>query len=109
MNNRGNAFGQLIVGIILSLITIVLIIAFIPGFNEIIDIGKSNSYLNCKGYTDTDDPTESYNASIGEKSTIGCVGLNFIVPILVLSGLALIGGYLYFRTQGSVQVPVYSG
>lgn len=101
MNNNG--FVGLMVGILFAFLAITMLITLLPGFVNIIDYGKGSNALNCVGYADTDmsDGNQSYNASIGQKSSIGCLALTLYIPYLVLGILiAIVGKIFYDKSAG---------
>lgn len=101
MNNRG--FVGLMVGILFAFLAITMLITLLPGFVTIIDYGKGSNALNCVGYIDTDssDGNQSYNATVGTKSSIGCLALTLYIPYLVLGILiAIVGKIFYDRSTG---------
>jgi hypothetical protein len=108
MNNKAQAggFGGVVVGIFMAFIAITFAIMFLPGLTSIIDIGKDSTSLNCVGYVYQGNANHvlSYNATIGTKSTIGCLGLTFVIPYFILGVLvAAVGMILYGRTTGQPQ------
>lgn len=82
-------------------ISVTFLIALIPGFVEMQDMAQSSSSMNCAGYTDADTPANSYNATIGTKSSIGCMAIKLYLPYIVLgvliAGVAMI---FYGRQTG---------
>jgi len=99
-NKKGQMGMDLMVGLLMAFIIVSLLIALVPAFVDMIGIGMNSEGLNCKGYTDTTNPSLSYNATIGEQSTIGCLGMKLYIPYLVLGILlAVVGRILYSRSS----------
>jgi hypothetical protein len=76
------------------------LIALIPGFVELIDYAKSSQGLNCRGYLDfyDDGGNFTYNSTVGQKSSVACLGMNLYLPYLVLAVLiGLVVKILYDR------------
>jgi len=93
MNNKGNLM-SLPINLLMLFITVTFLIALIPGFVEMQDMAQQSDSMNCKGYTDTLDPSLSYNATVGTKSSIGCLAIKLYLPYIVLgvliAGVAII-------------------
>jgi hypothetical protein len=108
MNNQGQV-GGLMVGILFAFMAITIAMMLLPGFVSVIDVGRDSSTLNCVGYVhngNVNDPL-SYNATIGTKSTIGCLAVTFIIPYFIIGVLAAaVGMILYNKTQ-QPQQPMY--
>lgn len=108
MNNKGQM--DLVVGLLIAFIVITTLMALIPGFTSVLEIGQQSDGLNCKGFVhngDANDPL-SYNATLGTKSTVGCLALNLTLPYIILGVLvAVLGLILYNRNRQ--QQPVYYG
>lgn len=99
MNNRG--FVSLMVGILFAFLAVTMLITLLPGFVDMVDYGKRSDVLNCQGFTDYNlaDGNQSYNSTIGTKSSIGCLALTLYIPYLVLGVLiAIVGKIFYDRT-----------
>ena len=107
MNNKGSLMG-LPINLLMLFISVTFLIALIPGFVEMQDTAQASDNLNCKGYTDTLDISKSYNATIGTKSSIGCMAIKLYLPYIVLgvliAGVALI---FYGRSQSGQPVDPY--
>jgi len=87
MNNKGQ-FG-IIVQLLILFLAVTFLIALIPGFSGLIDSGLSyQSGLNCAGAID-------YNSTLGERSTIGCLGLKLYIPYIVLGVLVVLVARLF--------------
>jgi hypothetical protein len=84
-NKKGQM--DLMVGLLLGFMVITIMITLIPGFVELIDQAQNSEGLNCKGYTDVSNPVLSYNATIGTKSSIGCLAMKLYLPYIVLAVL----------------------
>ena len=102
IGKKGQMGMEIMVGLLMAFIIITMLIALIPGFVEMIGIGQNSDGLNCKGYIyngNANDPL-SYNATIGEKSTVGCLAIKLYIPYLVLGVLlAVVGRILYSRAS----------
>ena len=89
------------VNLLMLFISVTFLIALIPCFVEMQDMAQSSSSMNCVGYTDVANPSLSYNATIGTKSSIGCMAIKLYLPYIVLgvliAGVALI---FYGRQTG---------
>ena len=89
------------INLLVLFITVTFLIALIPAFVEMQDMAQQSDSMNCPGYVDTLNPSLSYNATIGTKSSIGCMSIKLYLPYIVLgvliSGVALI---FYGRQQG---------
>lgn len=101
MNRKG--FVGLMIGIMFAFLAITMLITLLPGFVEMIDYGKGSNSLNCVGYVDTlpADGNYSYNATIGTKSSIGCLALTLYIPYLVLGILIAIVGKIFYDKMGA--------
>jgi xanthosine utilization system XapX-like protein len=90
----------LMIGLLWALIMVSLLIGLVPAFVDLLGIGMNSEGLNCKGTVDATNPSLSYNATIGEKSSIACLGMKLYLPYLVLGVLmGIVGKLLYNRTQ----------
>lgn len=101
MNNKGQMGMDIMVGLLMAFIIVTMLVALIPGFVEMLGIGQNSQGLNCKGYVDNGNANSylSYNATIGEKSTVGCLAMKLYIPYLVLAILlAVVGRILYSRS-----------
>ena len=106
MNNNKGTFNlmDLPVNLLVLFITVTFLVALIPGFTAMINMGQDSQGLNCAGYNNTLDPTLSYNASIGTKSTIGCLAMQLYIPYIVLGVLvAAVSLVFYGRSQQQQQ------
>ena len=102
MNKKGQF--RLIIGLFIAVIIIVFFVALLPLINSAIDIATSSqSGLNCVSSADYG----VYNTTVGEKSTIGCLGLKLYIPLIVLVVLAAIVGYILYGDQRQGQMPTY--
>lgn len=95
-NKKGQ---QLMVNLLFAFLGITFLVMFIPGFVELINMGRSSSGLNCPGYVDSNlaDGNQSYNPSIGTQSTIGCLSLSFYIPYIVLAVLIASVGKIFMN------------
>lgn len=103
MNKRGGLM-DLPVNLLLLFIVVTFLIALMPGFVEVIDMGQNSGNLNCVGYVYNGNVNHSlsYNATIGTKSSIACLAIKLYIPYIVLgvliAGVALI---IYGRGGGA--------
>jgi len=90
MNKKGSMMG-LLLGLIMGVVVVMILIMFIPSLTEMLDTAQNSQGLNCVGYIDTvmADGNYSYNASIGQKSSMACMGIKMYLPLLIL--IVLIG------------------
>lgn len=94
------------VNLLMLFISITFLIALIPGFVEMQDIAQQSDGLNCVGYVDNGNTTNvlSYNATIGTKSSIGCMAIKLYIPYIVLGVLvAAVAMIFYGKTMGGGQ------
>lgn len=107
--NKKGSIANLMVSLLLGFMAIVLLVALVPGFVDILDTAKQSDALNCKGFVYNGDANNSlsYNATIGTKSTIGCLAINLYLPYLILAVLLGIVGYIIYD-KGQQQSP-YGG
>ena len=104
--NKKGGLMDLPVNLLLLFITVTFLVALIPGFVEIIDMAQQSDSLNCVGfkYEGNENNSLSYNATIGTKSSIGCLAIKLYIPYIVLG--VLIAGVmlvLYGRSVGGGQ------
>lgn len=101
-NKKGNLM-SLPVNLLMLFISVTFLIALIPGFVEMQDMAQQSDQLNCKGFVYNGDAGNvlSYNATIGTKSSIGCMAIKLYLPYIVLgvlvAGVAMI---FYGRATG---------
>jgi len=104
MNNKGSGLMDLPVNLLMLFMAITFLVALIPAFAQMQDMAQQSDSLNCVGYTDTINPSLSYNATIGTKSSIGCMAIKLYIPYIVLgvlvAGVAIL---FYGRGQGQQQ------
>jgi hypothetical protein len=108
MNRRGQ---QIMVTLLFLFLAVATLIALLPAFVSMIDSGKQSDSLNCAGFVyngDANNPL-SYNATIGTKSTIGCLAINLYLPYIVLGCLIAGVGALFYRQVGGQQQQYYGG
>jgi len=95
MNTKGSLM-SLPINLLMLFISITFLIALIPGFVEMQDMAQQSDQLNCKGFAYNGDANNvlSYNATIGTKSSIGCMAIKLYLPYIVLgvliAGVAMI-------------------
>lgn len=91
------------INLLMLFISITFLIALIPGFVEMQDMAQQSDQLNCKGYVYEGNTLSvySYNATIGTKSSIGCMAIKLYLPYIILgvliAGVAMI---FYGRSMG---------
>ena len=102
-NKKGSGLMDLPINLLVLFISVTFLIALIPGFADMQDMAQQSDNLNCKGYTDTLDTSLSYNATIGTKSSIGCMAIKLYLPYIIL-GVLLAGVVMIFygRAQSGV-------
>jgi hypothetical protein len=110
MNNKGSLM-DLPVKLMMLFMTVVFLIALIPGFVEMQDTAQQSTSLNCVGYKYNGDASDtlSYNATIGTKSSIGCMAIKLYLPYIIL-GVLIAGVAIIFYGKvsgGQTQEPVY--
>jgi len=86
-----NKNGQMIMIQLLFLVmTIMVLIALIGPMRSMLDIAQQSDNLNCKGYTDVNDASLSYNVSLNNTNTLACMTIDLYLPYILLT--VLIGG-----------------
>ena len=101
-NKRANGLMDLPVNLLMLFIAVTFLVALIPAFVEMQDMAQQSTSMNCVGYiyNGDADSTLSYNATIGTKSSIGCMAIKLYLPYIVLgvliAGVAII---FYGRSQ----------
>lgn len=105
MGSKMNKKGQvgIIIGLLVGFLVITILIALVPGIQSVIETGENSQGLNCVGYVYNGNvnSTLSYNATIGSKSTIGCLALNLYIPYIILVVLiAVVINILYNKNTG---------
>lgn len=107
-NKRGQ---QIMVNLMMAFLAVTFLIMFVPGFVELINMGKSSTGLNCVGYVDSNlaDGNQSYNASIGTQSTIGCLSLSFYIPYIVIAVLIASVGKIFMDRRPGQEQQYYGG
>jgi len=88
------------INLLMLFISITFLVALIPGFVEMQDMAQASDNMNCKGYTDTIDTSLSYNATIGTKSSIGCMAIKLYLPYIVLGVLIAGVAMIFYGRQG---------
>jgi len=101
MNNNKGTFNlmDLPVNLLVLFITVTFLIALIPGFVTMVNMGQDSQGLNCVGYVDslaTSSSNLSYNATIGTKSTIGCLAMQLYIPYIVLGVLVAVVSMVFY-------------
>lgn len=89
----------IMINLMIVFMAVTFLVALIPGFSTMIDSGLSYaSGLNCVGAVD-------YNSTLGERSSIGCLGLKLYIPYIVLGVLVTLIGYIFYNraTGGGAQ------
>lgn len=93
------------VGLLLGFMVVTMLITLLPAFVEMIDFSKGNTALNCRGYIDAGGDSENltYNASIGQKSSIACLAMSLYIPYIVLAILIGLVVKILYERQGQQQ------
>jgi len=112
MDRKWNKRGQLniLVGLLIGFMVVTILITLIPGFVEMIDMAQNSEALNCVGfvYNGDENNTLSYNATIGTKSTMGCLAMKLYLPYLILAVLiGVVMKILYERSASTAPAPYY--
>ena len=89
-NKRGQ---MVIIGIFILIMAVIVFIATVPAMQEILDVPRGCSYMNCAGYIDKDSTTagcsatnQSYiSAWSSSTNTLGCTILDLALPLLILA------------------------
>jgi hypothetical protein len=106
MENKGIfSLMDLPVNLLILFISVTFLIALIPGFTQMIGMGQDSTGLNCAGYVyngNAADPL-SYNATIGTKSTIGCMAMQLYLPYIVLGVLVAAVSLIFYGRSGGQQ------
>lgn len=101
MNKKGSMM-SLIFSLIVGVMVVMMFTMFIPSLAEMLDTTQGSNSLNCAGYIDTnpnDGGNYSYNTSIGQKSSMACMGIKMYLPFLVLIVLvAIVTKMLYDKS-----------
>lgn len=109
-NKRGQGLMALPVNLLMLFIAITFLIALIPAFSEMQDMAQQSTSLNCVGYKYNGDPNYgtasqdplSYNATIGTKSSIGCMAIKLYIPYIVLGVLIAGVSIIFYGRQQAV-------
>jgi hypothetical protein len=107
MNNRGQSqLMQLPVNLLILFIAVTFLIALIPGFVQMQDMAQQSDNLNCPRYYYEGNPnhTLSYNATIGTKSSIGCMAIKLYLPYILL-GVLIAGVAIIFYGRATQPSP----
>lgn len=83
---------------------LVLLIAFIGPISDQLSSAQDVDNLNCEGYTDWDataTSNKSYNASVGEKSSLACTAIDLYLPYIII--VVLIGSVTRLLYGGAQQ------
>jgi hypothetical protein len=101
LKSKKGSLMSLPINLLMLFISITFLIALIPGFVEMQDMAQQSDQLNCKGFTYNGDPTNplAYNATIGTKSSIGCMAIKLYLPYIVL-GVLIAGVAMIFYGKG---------
>ena len=103
MNKKGSGLMDLPMNLLMLFMAITFLVALIPAFAEMQDTAQQSDSLNCVGYTDANNPSLSYNATIGTKSSIGCMAIKLYFPYIVLGVLIAGVAILFYGRQGQNQ------
>lgn len=100
LNNKKGQLMRLPINLLMLFITITFLVALIPGFVEMQDMAQQSDNMNCVGYKYSGDALNalSYNATIGTKSSIGCLAIKLYLPYIVL-GVLIAGVAMIFYGQ----------
>ena len=110
INNKNGALLDLPVNLLVMFICITFFVALLPGMIDMIDMSQQSDSLNCAGYNyEGLGPTHplSYNATIGEKSSIGCMAMKLYVPYIALGVLIGVVMLVLYGKAQSPQEPMY--
>jgi len=85
MNNKGQV---MMVNLLFLLMTVAVMIALIPQFNILLNMGMQSNALNCKGYyvDGNINNSLSYNASL-PTNTLACLSISLYLPYIVMAVL----------------------
>ena len=109
MNKKGNIM-QLPMNLLVLFIVVTFFVALLPGLVSILDMAQQSTSLNCAGYKENGNPSDSlsYNSTIGEKSTIGCLAIKLYIPYIALGVLlGAVALIFYGRSGGDQQMSAY--
>ena len=106
LDNKKGGLMSLPINLLVLFIAVTFLIALIPGFVEMQDMAQASDNMNCKGYVDVDDHTLSYNATIGTKSSIGCMAIKLYLPYIILGVLITGVAIIFYGRQGEQQMPM---
>ena len=85
MNNKGQV---MMINLLFLLMTIAVMIALIPQFNILLNMGQQSDALNCKGYyvDGNENNSLSYNASL-PTNTLACLSISLYLPYIIMAVL----------------------
>jgi hypothetical protein len=85
MNNKGQV---MMINLLFLLMTVAVLIALIPQFNILLNMGQQSDALNCKGYYYNGNPNNSlsYNDTL-PSNTLACLGMSLYLPYIVIAVL----------------------
>lgn len=109
MNKKGGLM-DLPANLLIMFIVVCFLAAMIPGLVEVIDQAQNSQSLNCVGYVYNGNINNSlsYNATIGTKSSMGCLAIKLYIPYIVLGVLiGIVALVLYGRSQAGGGEPSY--
>lgn len=108
MNKRGSGLMDLPMNLLMLFMAITFLVALIPAFAEMQDMAQQSTSLNCVGYVEDGNANNplSYNATIGTKSSIGCMAIKLYIPYIVL-GVLIAGVAILFYGRQQGQQPAY--
>ena len=103
--NKNKKGQMVIVQLLLLFMTIVVLIALIPGLKSILNVAKQSDNLNCNGFDYDDDGVPANNVldynSTKATDTLACLGINLYLPYLVIVILIVgITKVMYERAVG---------
>lgn len=85
MNKRGQV---MMINLLFLLMTVAVMIALIPQFNTLLNMGQQSDALNCQGYYYNGNPNHSlsYNDTL-PSNTLACLGISLYLPYIVIAVL----------------------
>lgn len=105
MDKKGSLL-DLPINLLMIFIAITFLVALIPAFAEMQDTAQQSDSLNCVGFKYNGDANAvlSYNATIGTKSSIGCMAIKLYIPYIVLGVLVAGVAILFYGRQQQPQM-----
>ena len=100
-DKRGEGLMDLPINLLMMFICVTFLVALIPGLNSIIGSAQSVDSLNCHGYVDYDDSSQSANSARAEASEIGCLAIKLYIPYIVLGVLVAVVALIFYGRAGA--------